>query len=107
MPTYNNAQEISPERPTIEQIAKAIQEYHMSPDYPKRILNEYENLCLTASGKKGLSAYEVAEIICRDKPELLQEKELVEILKAWNTDRKDLKEYRRRERMQKKDHSKT
>ena len=97
MPT-NNIKEILP----IEQITKAIQEYRISPNFPKRILNEYENVCLTASGKRGLSAYQVAEIICKDKPALLREKEVVEILKAWNTDRKDIKECRRRARMAKK-----
>ena len=103
MPTNNNPQEISAEMQSPEALAKAIQEYRMSPNFPKRILNEYESLCLTASGKRGLTAYQVVEIICKDNPALLQEKELVEILKAWDTDRKDLKEYRRRERMANKD----
>jgi RNA-binding protein YhbY len=69
------------------------------PTFTKTILTEYENICYTAAGKRGLTANQVAEIICKGNPKLLQEKELIEILKAWNTDRNDLKDYRKRERL--------
>jgi hypothetical protein len=68
----------------------------------KHILNEFEQVNHTAAGKRGLTAQQVATIICRENPQLLNMAELKEIIVAWNTDRRDLKEYRRRERMAKK-----
>jgi hypothetical protein len=68
----------------------------------KHILNEFEQVNHTAAGKRGLTAQQVATIICRENPQLLEMVELKEIIVAWNTDRQDLKEYRRRERMAKK-----
>ena len=67
----------------------------------KRILTKYEQVNESAARKKGLTAQEVANIIFRENPQLLQEIEVIEVIRAWNTDRKDLKEYRRRERMSK------
>ena len=67
----------------------------------KRILTKYEQLNESAARKKGLTAKEVITVICRENPQLLEEKELIEIIRLWHTDRQDLKEYRRRERMDK------
>jgi hypothetical protein len=68
----------------------------------KHILNEFEQVNHTAAGKRGLTAHQVATIICRENSQLLEIIELKEIILAWNTDRQNLKEYRRRERMAKK-----
>lgn len=70
--------------------------------FNKTVMTKYEGLCHTAAGKRGLTAHQVADIICQDNPELLKIKELIEVLKAWDTDRNDLKNYRKRERMAKK-----
>lgn len=71
----------------------------------KHILNKFEQINHTAAGKRGLTAEQVATIICRENPQLLEMVEIKEIIVAWNTDRQDLKEYRRRERMAKKGNS--
>jgi hypothetical protein len=68
----------------------------------KHILNKFEQINHTAAGKRGLTAEQVATIICRENPQLLEIIEIKEIIVAWNTDRRDLKEYRRRELMAKK-----
>ncbi len=68
----------------------------------KHILTKFEQINHTATGKRGLTAEQVATIICRENPQLLEMVEIKEIIVAWNTDRRDLKEYRRRERMAKK-----
>ena len=68
----------------------------------KHILNKFEQVNHTATGKRGLKAEQVATIICRENPQLLEMVEIKEIIVAWNTDRQDLKEYRQRERMAKK-----
>ena len=68
---------------------------------PKRILTKYEQVNESATRKKGLTAQEVITVICRENPQLLEQKELIEIIRLWHTDRQDLKEYRRRERMDK------
>jgi hypothetical protein len=68
----------------------------------KRILNKFEQINHTAAGKRGLTAEQVATIICRENPQLMEMIEIKEIMVAWNTDRQDLKEYRLMERMAKK-----
>ena len=68
---------------------------------PKRILTKYEQTNESAARKKGLTAQEVVAVICRENPQLLEQKELIEIIRLWHTDRQDLKEYRRRERLNK------
>ena len=95
---------------TMENISENIEEQHhidfskidfKNLHIPKRILTQYEQLNESAARKKGLTAKEVITIICRENPQLLEEKELTEIIRLWHTDRQDLKEYRRRERMNK------
>ena len=82
----------------VEKLRKAVSLY-------KHILNKFEQINHTAAGKRGLTAEQVATIICRENPQLLEMVEIKEIIVAWNTDRQDLKEYRRRERMAKKGNS--
>ena len=68
---------------------------------PKRILTKYEQMNESTARKKGLTAQEVITVICRENPQLLEQKELIEIIRLWHKDRQDLKEYRRRERLDK------
>jgi hypothetical protein len=79
-----------------------IEKLHKALSLHKHILNKFEQVNYTAAGKRGLTAQQVATIICRENPQLLEIVEMKEIILAWNTDRQDLKEYRRRERMAKK-----
>jgi hypothetical protein len=76
----------------VEQLRKAV-------NLHKHILNKFEQVNNTAAGKRGLTAEQVATIICRENPQLLEIIEIKEIIVAWNIDRQDLKKYRRRERM--------
>jgi hypothetical protein len=80
-----------------------LEELRKSASLHKHILNQFEQVNHTAAGKRGLTAEQVATIICREKPQLLEIIEIKEIIVAWNTDRRDLKEYRRRERMVRKE----
>ena len=82
----------------VEKLRKAV-------SLPKHILNKFEQINHTTAGKRGLTAEQVTTIICRENPQLLEMVEIKEIIVAWNTDRQDLKEYRRRERMAKKGNS--
>jgi hypothetical protein len=82
-----------------------IEKLHKAVSLHKHILSKFEQVNHTAAGKRGLTAEQVATIICRENPQLLEIIEIKEIIVAWNTDRKDLKEYRRRERMAKKGNS--
>ncbi len=79
----------------VEKLREAVRQH-------KHILNEFEQINHTAAGKRGLTAEQVATIICRENPQLLEIIEVKELIVAWNIDRRDLKEYRRRERMAKK-----
>lgn len=78
-----------------------VEKLHKAVSLHKHILNKFEQINHTAAGKRGLTAEQVATIICRENPQLLEMVEIKEIIVAWNTDRRDLKEYRRRERMAK------
>jgi hypothetical protein len=82
-----------------------VEKLHKAVSLHKHILNKFEQINHTAAGKRGLTAEQVATIICRENPQLLEMVEIKEIIVAWNTDRRDLKEYRRRERMAKKGNS--
>jgi hypothetical protein len=82
-----------------------VEKLHKAVSLHKHILNKFEQVNYTAAGKRGLTAEQVATIICRENPQLLEMIEIKEIIVAWNTDRRDLKEYRRRERMAKKGNS--
>jgi hypothetical protein len=79
-----------------------VEKLHKTVSLHKHILNKFEQINYTVAGKRGLTAEQVATTICRENPQLLEMVEIKEIIVAWNTDRKDLKEYRRRERMAKK-----
>lgn len=79
-----------------------VEELRKAAGLHKHILNEFEQVNHTAAGKRGFTAKEVATIICRENPQLLEIIEIKEMITAWNTDRQDLKEYRRRERMARK-----
>ncbi len=84
----------------INEIMKRIDVY--SPNFPKKILTKDECINETAARKKGFTAQQVADVICRDNPSLLDIKEIQEIITHWHTDRRELKGYRKRERMEKK-----
>jgi hypothetical protein len=89
----------------INKIMKGIDVY--SPDFSKKIFTKDECVNESAARKKGFTAQQVADIICRDNPSLLERKEIQEMITYWNTDRKELKDYRRRERIVKKEPNKT
>jgi hypothetical protein len=85
----------------LSEIMRGIDVY--SPDFPKKILTKDECINESAARKKGFTAQQVADVICRDNPSLLEIKEVQEMITYWHTDRKELKFYRKRERMGKTD----
>ena len=81
----------------LNEIMKKIDVY--SPNFPKKILTKEECINESAARKKGFTAQQVADVICRNNPSLLETKEVQEMITHWHTDRRELKSYRKRERM--------